>query len=137
MKQNTCDCDDRFHEIVEWMYVNDGAFSSKNEWRSEFIRMLASVLDVEGYEVEDNECTHTPSCDSAYYESKDKLVDHWCTGDNCKDKNHKAEKERTGYCIEDNDDDVVACLICQGMPVFNSTTCKQVKCPKCGVNNDD
>ena len=55
MKQNTCDCDDRFHEIVEWMYVNDGAFSSKNEWRSEFIRMLASVLDVEGYEVEDND----------------------------------------------------------------------------------
>jgi len=33
-----------FAKIVEWVYVNDGMFKSKNEWRAEFIKMLRTVL---------------------------------------------------------------------------------------------
>lgn len=28
------------NEVVEWMYVNDGKFSDKSEWRRAFIAML-------------------------------------------------------------------------------------------------
>jgi hypothetical protein len=33
-----------FARIVEWVYVNDGMFKSKNEWRVEFIKMLRTLL---------------------------------------------------------------------------------------------
>lgn len=28
------------NQIIEWLYVNDGAFKNKNEWRKEFVGLL-------------------------------------------------------------------------------------------------
>ena len=28
------------NQIIEWLYVNDGKFCSKNEWRQKFIQFL-------------------------------------------------------------------------------------------------
>lgn len=31
------------NKIVEWLYINDGKFSSKNEWRKKFIEFLNNL----------------------------------------------------------------------------------------------
>lgn len=46
---------EQYATIMEWMYVNDGAFDSKQEWREAFNEMLREV--VLGEEVED--CEHS------------------------------------------------------------------------------
>lgn len=30
--------------LIEWMYLQDGAFDSKNEWRQAFVKKLKNVL---------------------------------------------------------------------------------------------
>jgi len=32
-------------QIIEWLYVNDGGFSSKNEWRKKLISYLDYLID--------------------------------------------------------------------------------------------
>lgn len=35
---------EKFTKIVEWLYVNDGMFKNKNEWREKFIGMLRRMF---------------------------------------------------------------------------------------------
>jgi hypothetical protein len=35
---------EKMTKIIEWLYVNDGMFKSKNEWREKFVRMLRESL---------------------------------------------------------------------------------------------
>jgi hypothetical protein len=39
---------EKMTKIIEWLYVNDGMFKSKNEWREKFVGMLKSLFSEEG-----------------------------------------------------------------------------------------
>jgi len=44
MKKQTINRRKLIADIIEWMYINDGNFNSKSEWRASFIMHLKGML---------------------------------------------------------------------------------------------
>lgn len=46
MKEKTSNIQ-RLAEVLEWLYIYDGTFKTKNEWREELVPKLYFLADVE------------------------------------------------------------------------------------------
>jgi hypothetical protein len=44
---------DRLREVLEWLYTQDGAFDTKNEWRDELVNRLYWLVEVPRNDEED------------------------------------------------------------------------------------
>jgi hypothetical protein len=55
---------EKYSQIMEWVYVNDGSFGSKQEWREAFDMMLHDVILEDMYEDDDHacECSNCTNC---------------------------------------------------------------------------
>lgn len=46
---------ERFADMMEWLYLTDGTFKSKTEWREEFVIALRDALEMPSRETEEEE----------------------------------------------------------------------------------